>query len=187
MSSIRSLVVAAEATVLSLLIAYPIAYFLARKARPSVTRIVLLLFTIPFLINYIVRNVAWTGLLGRNGTINTALIAARAHRQPLRLAALQRFCRLCRADLLLHALHDLSAGAVDRRDRSAISRSQRALGASAVHHLPAHHAAAVACPASLPPSSSALSAASAKVPCRSSWAASAMNCSATPSPAAWMS
>ena len=80
---IRSLVAAAEATVLSLLIAYPIAYVLARKSRPSVTRVVLLLFTVPFLINYVVRNVAWTGLLGRNGTINTALIALGLTDQPL--------------------------------------------------------------------------------------------------------
>ena len=65
---------------LSLLIAYPIAYFLARKASPRSARIVLLLFTIPFLINYIIRNVAWTGLLGRTGTINTPLIAAGRHR-----------------------------------------------------------------------------------------------------------
>lgn len=72
---VRSLVAAAEATALSLLIAYPIAYVLARKTNPSVTRIVLLLFTVPFLINYVVRNVAWTGLLGRNGTINSALIS----------------------------------------------------------------------------------------------------------------
>lgn len=72
---IRSLLAAAEATALSMLIAYPIAYVLARKTRPSVTRIVLLLFTVPFLINYVIRNVAWTGLLGRNGTINSALIA----------------------------------------------------------------------------------------------------------------
>lgn len=72
---VRSLVAAAEATALSLLIAYPIAYVLARKTKPSVTRIVLLLFTVPFLINYVVRNVAWTGLLGRNGTINSALIS----------------------------------------------------------------------------------------------------------------
>jgi ABC-type spermidine/putrescine transport system permease subunit I len=69
----RSLIVAVETTLISLLIAYPIAYFLARKAGAYATRIVLLLFTIPFLINYIIRNVAWTGLLGRNGTINNAL------------------------------------------------------------------------------------------------------------------
>jgi len=80
---IRSLVAAVEATVLSLLIAYPIAYVLARKTRPSVMRIVLLLFTVPFLINYVVRNVAWTGLLGRNGTINTALIAMGLTDKPL--------------------------------------------------------------------------------------------------------
>jgi ABC-type spermidine/putrescine transport system permease subunit I len=71
----RSVIIAVEATALSLLLAYPIAYFLARKARPGATRMVLLLFTIPFLINYIVRNVAWTSLLGRNGTINNSLNA----------------------------------------------------------------------------------------------------------------
>src|SRR6185295_18664956 len=71
----RSLIIAVEATALSLLIAYPIAYFLARKAGAHATRIVLVLFTIPFLINYIVRNVAWTSLLGRNGTINNFLKA----------------------------------------------------------------------------------------------------------------
>jgi len=73
---IRSFMVAIEVTTLALLIAYPVAYFLARKTSPAATRIVLVLFTIPFLINYIVRNVAWTGLLGRNGTVNSALIAA---------------------------------------------------------------------------------------------------------------
>jgi ABC-type spermidine/putrescine transport system permease subunit I len=70
----RSLIVAVEATAISLLIAYPIAYFLARKAGDYAARIVLVLFTIPFLINYIIRNVAWAGLLGRNGAINNALI-----------------------------------------------------------------------------------------------------------------
>jgi ABC-type spermidine/putrescine transport system permease subunit I len=72
---LRTFIVSVEATALSLLIAYPIAYFLARKASRSSARAVLLLFTIPFLINYIIRNVAWTGLLGRNGTINSTLIA----------------------------------------------------------------------------------------------------------------
>jgi ABC-type spermidine/putrescine transport system permease subunit I len=71
----RSLTVAVEATALSLLLAYPIAYFLARKVGRHAARVVLVLFTIPFLINYIIRNVAWAGLLGRNGTINNALTA----------------------------------------------------------------------------------------------------------------
>ena len=54
----RSLVVAIEATALSLVIAYVIAYFLARKVTPATARIVLVLFTVPFLINYIVRDVS---------------------------------------------------------------------------------------------------------------------------------
>lgn len=79
----RSLVIAVEVTVLSLLIAYPIAYHLAIKARPATTRLVLLLFTIPFLINYIIRNVAWTYLLGRNGPMNAALMSLRLTDAPV--------------------------------------------------------------------------------------------------------
>ena len=70
----RSLLVAAEVTVIGLLIAYPIAYFLAMKVRKEVTRSILLLFTIPFLVNYIIRTFAWAYLLSRTGPINTGLI-----------------------------------------------------------------------------------------------------------------
>jgi ABC-type spermidine/putrescine transport system permease subunit I len=80
---IRSVAAAVEATALSLLIAYPIAYVLARKASPAVARVVLLMFTVPFLINYVVRNVAWTSLLGRTGTINSFLIQVGIVDQPL--------------------------------------------------------------------------------------------------------
>jgi ABC-type spermidine/putrescine transport system permease subunit I len=80
---IRSVAAAVEATALSLLIAYPIAYVLARKASPAVARVVLLLFTVPFLINYVVRNVAWTSLLGRTGTINSFLMQVGIVDQPL--------------------------------------------------------------------------------------------------------
>ncbi len=70
----RSFLVAIEATAIGLLIAYPIAYYLARRAKPGTTRLVLVLLTVPFLINYIIRAFAWTWLLGRTGPINTALI-----------------------------------------------------------------------------------------------------------------
>lgn len=72
----RSLLVAAEVTIVSLLIAYPIAYFLAMRTRAPIARVVLLLFTVPFLVNYILRTFAWTFLLGRTGPINSALIGA---------------------------------------------------------------------------------------------------------------
>jgi ABC-type spermidine/putrescine transport system permease subunit I len=72
---VRSFTVSIEATALGILIAYPIAYFLARKARPDKARLALLLFTAPFLINYIIRAFAWTYLLGRIGPVNSLLAA----------------------------------------------------------------------------------------------------------------
>jgi ABC-type spermidine/putrescine transport system permease subunit I len=79
----RSLLVSLEATVASLFIAYPIAYFLAFKARPGTTRLVLLLFTVPFLVNYIIRTFAWTYLLGRTGPVNALLAATGIVNGPL--------------------------------------------------------------------------------------------------------
>ncbi len=70
----RGLVVAAAVTGLGLLIAYPIAYFLAMRVRPEVGRTVLLLFTVPFLVNYVIRNFALAYLLSRSGPVNQALI-----------------------------------------------------------------------------------------------------------------
>jgi len=70
----RTLTTAFFATALSLLVAYPIAYYLARMSRPKVVRIVLMLLTIPFLINYIIRNFAWAYLLGRTGPVNMMLM-----------------------------------------------------------------------------------------------------------------
>jgi ABC-type spermidine/putrescine transport system permease subunit I len=80
---VRTFAVSIEATALGLLIAYPIAYFLARKARAETTRLVLLLFTAPFLINYIIRAFAWTYLLGRTGPVNSSLIALGLTRGPV--------------------------------------------------------------------------------------------------------
>jgi ABC-type spermidine/putrescine transport system permease subunit I len=69
----RGLVVAAEVTALSLLIAYPIAYFLCFRLTRGAARIVLVLFTLPFLVNYIIRTFSWSWLLGRTGPVNRAL------------------------------------------------------------------------------------------------------------------
>jgi len=71
-----SLVVAAGVTVLGLVLAYPIAYFLALRVRRDLARNVLLLFTVPFLVNYIIRTFSWVYLLSRTGPVNRALIAA---------------------------------------------------------------------------------------------------------------
>lgn len=70
----RSFLVSVEATIISLLIAYPIAYFLAARVKTALSRNVLLLFTIPFLVNYIIRTFSWTYLLGRTGPVNQILV-----------------------------------------------------------------------------------------------------------------
>jgi ABC-type spermidine/putrescine transport system permease subunit I len=71
----RGLIVAAEATAIGLLLAYPIAYFLAFRATRGAARTVLAFFTLPFLVNYIIRTFSWSWLLSRTGPINTALSA----------------------------------------------------------------------------------------------------------------
>ncbi len=71
----RSLVIAAGVTALGLLLAYPIAYFLSMRANKQAARTVLLLFTVPFLVNYIIRTFSWVYLLSRTGPVNRALIA----------------------------------------------------------------------------------------------------------------
>jgi ABC-type spermidine/putrescine transport system permease subunit I len=70
----RGLVVAAEVTAISLLLAYPIAWFLCFRVGRQTARVVLVLFTLPFLVNHIIRTFSWSWLLGRTGPVNQALI-----------------------------------------------------------------------------------------------------------------
>lgn len=79
----RSLIVGAEVTVIGLLVAYPIAWFLAMRTSPRATRVALMLFTIPFLVNYVIRTFSWSYLLSRTGPINSLLIAIGATNTPL--------------------------------------------------------------------------------------------------------
>jgi ABC-type spermidine/putrescine transport system permease subunit I len=72
---LHSLWVATSATVLMLLIAYPIAYLVATRVRPALVRPVLFLFAVPFLVNYVVRTFAWSDLLARTGIVNRAVMA----------------------------------------------------------------------------------------------------------------
>lgn len=70
----RSIVTALIGTTISLIIVYPVAYVLARFSRPGFVRMVMILFTVPFLISYIIRNFAWAFILGRTGPVNQFLI-----------------------------------------------------------------------------------------------------------------
>lgn len=71
---LRTVVIAVSSTLLMLIIAYSAALVINRGIRPHWQRTVLFLFAAPFLVNYIVRTLVWTGILGRSGVINTGLI-----------------------------------------------------------------------------------------------------------------
>lgn len=70
---LKTLRIGLEATLLSLLLSYPIAYLMSRLRGVSKALLVLLLF-LPFWASYVVRAFVWLPILGRNGAINQALM-----------------------------------------------------------------------------------------------------------------
>ncbi len=79
---LRTLVYVAIASVLSLAIAYPAAYFVTRFAgRRKVLFLALLIA--PFWISYMMRMLAWIGLLQTNGYVNRILVDLHLISQPV--------------------------------------------------------------------------------------------------------
>lgn len=78
----RTLKISVYVTAISLVIGYPVAYFLARKVRRF--RLTLLMLVIlPLWTSYLVRTYAWMLILGINGVINKSLQAIGLIDQPL--------------------------------------------------------------------------------------------------------
>ena len=71
---LRTVAYVAAASLLSLLIGYPVAYFLARHAGRWKT-LLLVLVIAPFFINYLMRMLAWVNLLDTDGYVNRILMA----------------------------------------------------------------------------------------------------------------
>lgn len=68
----RSFLLAAIATVICVLIGYPLAYFLARETS-WVHRMATMLIMLPMWMNFLLRTLAWQNLLEKNGIINVVL------------------------------------------------------------------------------------------------------------------
>jgi len=68
----RSLLLAAEATAICLVLAFPVGYFLSRL-RANKQHIMLLLIMLPMWMNFLLRTYAWMTLLEKNGLINRLL------------------------------------------------------------------------------------------------------------------
>ncbi|MEG2404653.1 MAG: ABC transporter permease, partial [Oscillospiraceae bacterium] len=69
---VRSIILAAIATVICLAIAYPLSFMLSRM-RASKQKIMLMLVMLPMWMNFLLRTYAWMTLLERNGIINRVL------------------------------------------------------------------------------------------------------------------
>jgi len=81
---LSSIKIAAIATLLCLLLGYPMAYFIARQ-RPGRRNLLLLAVILPFWISFLLRVYAWVGLLNNRGIINNALMALGVIDEPLPL------------------------------------------------------------------------------------------------------
>jgi len=68
----HSFVLAILATLICLLLGYPLAYFLAREG-PTVRKVSMMLIMLPMWMNFLLRTYAWMALLDNNGIINRAL------------------------------------------------------------------------------------------------------------------
>ena len=69
---LRSVCFAFLATVICLIIAYPIAYFIS-KAKPKTQKILIMLVMLPMWMNFLIRTYSWMALLEDTGIINTFL------------------------------------------------------------------------------------------------------------------
>jgi len=81
---LTSVELAAFATLLCLLLGYPMAYGIARS-RPTTRNLLLMLVILPFWISFLLRVYAWMGLLGSHGVINGVLLWAGLIDRPLEL------------------------------------------------------------------------------------------------------
>lgn len=81
---LNSLKMAAIATLLCLLLGYPMAYFIARQP-PRQRNVLLLAVIVPFWISFLLRVYAWMGLLNNRGIINSLLLGLGLIERPLPL------------------------------------------------------------------------------------------------------
>jgi len=69
---LQTLALGVAVTALTLVLGYPVAYFLARAAARS-RRLLILLVIAPLVVSIVIRSYGWMVLLGRAGTVNTVL------------------------------------------------------------------------------------------------------------------
>ena len=101
---LRSMWIAARVTVFSLLLGYPLAYFLSFYGG---TRKDLLyqMVIIPLWVSYLVRAYAWKTILGSDGVLNTPAAVCAPDQASAGISALQSVCGGADAHAYLYAVH----------------------------------------------------------------------------------
>ncbi|MEO1704684.1 MAG: ABC transporter permease [Pseudomonadota bacterium] len=79
----RSLLISASVTLVTVILAFPIAYFVSFHARPERKSLWLFLITIPFWTSYLIRAFLWRVILGFNGVVNSTLMGLGIIDEPL--------------------------------------------------------------------------------------------------------
>ena len=80
---LRSLMVALTVTAVTVLLAFPVAYFVSFHVDPSRKSLWLFLITIPFWTSYLIRVFLWKVILGYNGVVNSGLMGLGIISEPL--------------------------------------------------------------------------------------------------------
>ena len=79
----RSLVISGAVTIVTVLLAFPIAYYVSFHVTPRRKSLWIFLITIPFWTSYLVRVFLWKVILGFNGVLNSSLIGIGLIDEPL--------------------------------------------------------------------------------------------------------
>ncbi len=80
---LRSLAVSASVTLVTVVLAFPIAYFVSFYVQPARKPLWIFLITIPFWTSYLMRIFLWKVILGYNGVINESLMRLGIIEEPL--------------------------------------------------------------------------------------------------------
>lgn len=86
----RSIKMSGLVTLFTILLAYPVAYFLAFRVKKNIMTW-LVLINIPFVTSYLLRVLAWKIMLGNNGVINGSLEGLGFIQEPLEFLLYSRF------------------------------------------------------------------------------------------------
>lgn len=84
---LNSLEITVVVTLVSVVLAYPLAAIIAFRVPRQWQRLALLLAVLPFWTSYVVRSYAWLLVLGENGVLNRALLGLGLIAEPLQIAA----------------------------------------------------------------------------------------------------